>query len=48
MSSVEEILQVSGDGEEHQCSQKEERDNGKDEVSEGMGGEAFRRDDYLL
>jgi hypothetical protein len=48
VSSVEEILQVSGDGEEDQCSQKEERDDGKDKISEGMGGEAFRRDDYLL
>lgn len=48
MCSVEEILQVPGDGEEHQCDQEEERDDGKDKVSEGMGSETFWGDDYFL
>ena len=48
MCSVEEILKVSGDGEEHQRSQEKERDDGKDKVSEWMWGEALRGDNYLL
>ena len=48
MGRVEEILQVSWDGEEQQCGQEKERNDGKYEVSEGMGGEAFWWDDYLL